>query len=87
MFPATIQGSRPDGGEMLHRAANAVAPRRLPGAGLRPFAVRHDFSGEWHRIKPAADRCGCRSGSVARVSRSRRATRRNQYQDTSEFPE
>jgi hypothetical protein len=39
-----------EGGDVLRRAANAVAQEHLPGAGLRLFDVRHDFPEVWHRL-------------------------------------
>ncbi len=40
-----------EGGELLREAANEVAQRHLPGAGLRLFDVRHDFPDVWHQLR------------------------------------
>ncbi len=36
-----------EGGEVLRRAANEIAQRHLPGAGVRFFDVRHEFPDGW----------------------------------------
>jgi hypothetical protein len=36
-----------EGGELLRRAANEVAQRHLPGAGVRLFDIRHEFPDAW----------------------------------------
>jgi hypothetical protein len=40
-----------EGGEILRRAANEVAQRHLPGAGVRYFDIRHEFPDAWHRFQ------------------------------------
>jgi hypothetical protein len=39
-----------EGGDNLRRAANELAQRYLPGAGVRYFDVRHDMPDAWHRF-------------------------------------
>lgn len=39
-----------EGGDVLRHAANCFAQRHLPGAGLRPFDIRHDFPDDWYRL-------------------------------------
>jgi hypothetical protein len=40
-----------EGGEVLRAAANDVAQRHLPGAGVRFFDFRHEFPDAWHRFR------------------------------------
>lgn len=37
-----------EGGDVLRQAANELAQRHLPGAGLRFFDMRHEFPDTWH---------------------------------------
>ncbi|GHO56150.1 neuraminidase-like domain-containing protein [Ktedonobacter robiniae] len=45
-----------EGGEVLRRAANEVAQRHLPGAGVRYFDIRHEFPDAWHRFQGSFNR-------------------------------
>jgi hypothetical protein len=45
-----------DGGDLLRRAANASAQRRLPGDGWHFFDVSHDFPDAWQLLRDAGDR-------------------------------
>ena len=45
-----------EGGEILRRAANEIAQRHLPGAGVRYFDIRHEFPDAWHRFQGSFQR-------------------------------
>jgi hypothetical protein len=57
-----------EGGENLRRAANECAQQNLPGAGVRFFDVRREFTEAWHLFtapipgQPAAKQLGIRLG-------------------------
>lgn len=58
---------------MLQKASWAAASCLLPGAGLRFFDWRQDFTEAWHRFKaivPAFDRSECMRALTLRMSRS-----------------
>ena len=62
-----------EGGEMLRRASWAAASCMLPGAGLRFFDWRQDFSDAWQRFKleeTAALQCGGVRSLALRMSRA-----------------
>ena len=40
-----------EGGDILRRAANEMAQRNLPGAGVRYFDVRFDLPDAWHMLQ------------------------------------
>jgi len=40
-----------EGGEVLRKAANAVAQQYLPGSGLRFFDIRHEFPDAWQLFR------------------------------------
>ena len=44
-----------EGGELLRAAANEIAQRYLPGAGIRFFDVQRDMTDAWHRFHTRAD--------------------------------
>ncbi len=45
-----------EGGEVLRRAANEIAQRNLPGAGVRYFDVRHDMPDAWRQFQVTPSR-------------------------------
>ena len=47
-----------EGGDLLRRAANESAHRRLPGDGWRFFDVRHDFPDAWQLLLDAGPEAG-----------------------------
>jgi hypothetical protein len=52
-----------EGGDNLRKAANQSAQHNLPGAGIRFFDVKHEFSEAWHQFahaKPDALQLGIR---------------------------
>lgn len=62
-----------DGGSELRKASWAVASSLLPGAGLRFFDWRQDFSDSWQRFKalvPKVDATDSSRGLTLRMSRS-----------------
>ncbi len=61
-----------EGGDMLRKASWAAASCLLPGAGLRFFDWKQDFTEAWHRFKaivPAFDRPECMRALTLRMSR------------------
>jgi hypothetical protein len=50
-----------EGGDLLRAAANELAQRFLPGAGVRYFDVRHDLPDAWHRFQAGASNDSQRS--------------------------
>ena len=49
-----------EGGEILRTAANEIAQRNLPGAGVRFFDVQRDMTDAWHRFQTRGDGDGVR---------------------------
>nr|WP_281720110.1 neuraminidase-like domain-containing protein [Nitrosomonas nitrosa] len=61
-----------EGGDMLRKASWAAASCLLPGAGLRFFDWRQDFTDTWHRFKatiPTSDSPDCTRALMLRMSR------------------
>jgi hypothetical protein len=62
-----------EGGSSLREASWAAASCMLPGAGLRFFDWRQDFSDAWQRFKglgPVVEESGCARALALRMSRS-----------------
>jgi hypothetical protein len=58
-----------EGGDVLRRAANEVAQRHLPGAGVRFFDVRHEFPDAWQLFQGRPGDRDCPSELGLRLSR------------------
>ncbi|BCL79066.1 insecticidal toxin complex protein [Ktedonobacteria bacterium brp13] len=59
-----------EGGDVLRRAANAVAQCHLPGDGWQFFDFRHDLSEAWHRFQSGAQGEGARKLLGLRLGRN-----------------